>query len=30
MSCGDVIARQHYVTFLEALRKATGIQEWKF
>lgn len=30
MSQGNQIRPQHYVTFLEALKEASGIQEWSF
>jgi hypothetical protein len=30
MSCGDTIAPQHYVTFLEALQTITSDKDWKF
>lgn len=30
MSCGNSINKQHYVTFLDALNKVTGMNNWKF
>ncbi len=30
MSLANVVEQQHYVTFLEALKKVTKINEWKF
>lgn len=30
MSIANVVERQHYVTFLEALKRVTQIDEWEF
>ncbi len=30
MSCANRVGKQHYVTYLEALKKATGVEEWIF
>jgi hypothetical protein len=30
MSEGSVVRRQHYVTFLDALKVVSGIEEWDF
>ncbi len=30
MSCANRVGAQHYVTFLEALKKATGLDAWVF
>jgi phage-related protein len=30
MSEGTVVRRQHYVTFLDALKVVSGIEEWDF
>jgi len=30
MSAGDTINKQHYVTFLEALKVITGMNNWRF
>ena len=30
MSCGKEVRQHHYVTFIDALRKVSGMKEWAF